>query len=118
MNADQVSTPHMDGIIIGLIQNNLSNGEVRAVLGCGTSRVTRLRNFLKHPESAMKPRAKPKHAVNQSDLDNIKRHLESFDTEDGYSCPSQTDKLLLQFRLHVEKDIPVIRGGYDILCAG
>ena len=85
-NTEGVSKTLLDGVIIGLIQQNLSNLEVRATLGCGFSRIDRLRKAIKNPLLFKKARIKPAHAINDVDLDNLKQHLQSFDTEDGFPC--------------------------------
>ena len=75
-----------DGLILSLLQQNLSNNEIRQLFLCGNSRINRLRNVLDQPTILDKLRPKPKHAVTKGDLDAIETHLSTFETEDGFPC--------------------------------
>ena len=76
----------LNGVIIALVQNNLSNIEIRVMTGCGVSKITRVRKLLKCPALAKPEPRVPAHACTQKDLDNIRSHLESLETEDGFPC--------------------------------
>ena len=76
----------LNGVIMALVQNNLSNVEIRAMTGCGVSKITRVRKILKSPARAKTQPRRPAHACAQKDLDNIRFHLEGLNTEDGYPC--------------------------------
>ena len=39
----------MDGMIMNLAQLNLSNGVIRAIYGCGVSRIVRVRQVMNNP---------------------------------------------------------------------
>ena len=76
----------MDGMIINLIQLNLSNNMVRAVFNCRISGVTRIRRVMENPELINSRRYTPIHAVSKEDLDALKAHLATMDTEDSFPC--------------------------------
>ena len=76
-----------DGMIISLLQLNLTGLEIRAVLGCGGSRIARLR----HPQVAPK-KFKPKHACTEEDLKRISDHIETYQLEDGFACAHRRQK--------------------------
>ena len=76
----------VDGLIMGLLQQNLTNNEIRAVHKFGNSRINRIRKLMANPSLLKSKRPRPVHAVTNEDLDNLRHHLETFDTEDGYPC--------------------------------
>ena len=76
----------IDGMIMGLIQQNLANREIRQVFKVGNDRINRIRRVIKNPELLRKKPFVPKHAATPSDIERIKTHLELFDTEDGFPC--------------------------------
>ena len=67
----------LDGLIMGLLQKNVSNYQIRAVTGCGISRINRIRRVIEDPTLLNKPRAKPAHAVTPEDIENLKKHLQT-----------------------------------------
>ena len=71
-----------DGMILSLIQLNLSALEIQAVVGCGGGRIDRLRN---RPVSIRK-KLKPKHACSAEDYQRITNHIQSYQLEDGFAC--------------------------------
>ena len=75
-----------DGLIMSLIQRNLSNRVIRTTFGCGTSRIMRIRLLMTQPEQSKVIRKPPIHAVTAEELEDLKQHLLTFETEDGYPC--------------------------------
>ena len=45
----------LDGMIMNLAQQNLTNNEIRVMYGCGGSRITRIKNIMRNPEIIKKP---------------------------------------------------------------
>ena len=84
-----------DGMIMALIQQNLSCDQIRSVFGCGNSRIKRIRNIMKEPTLLDKKRPSPKHAVRKEDLENLKEHLSGYDTEDGFPCAHRRPRKFL-----------------------
>ena len=80
------SKPVLDGIIMGLLQRNLSNNEIRSVYKVGNSRINRIRKVMNNPSLISSKRPRPSHAAVEADLNNLKTHLESYETEDGFPC--------------------------------
>ena len=76
----------LDGMIINMIQRNLSQIEIKTMFRCGGYRILRLQKVLANPELLKKKRRVPKHAVSDDDLEALKAHLGTFDTEDGFPC--------------------------------
>ena len=76
----------MDGMIMNLAQLNLSNGLIRAIFGCGVSRIVRVRQVMSNPDLINRKRRTPTHTATENDLDNIKVHLATLDTEDSFPC--------------------------------
>ena len=76
----------LDGMILGLIQRNLSNREIRQVFKVGNNRINRLRSIMRNPELLIRKRFVPKHAVTPEDIARLKEHLATYDTEDGFPC--------------------------------
>ena len=71
---------------MSLLQQNLSNLEIRQLFQCGNSRISKVRKIMEQPALLNNPRPKPHHAVVQDDLDALERHLMTFETEDGFPC--------------------------------
>ena len=91
----------IDGLIMGMLQHNMSNGEIRAVHPFGNSKINRIRKVMNDPNLMISPRPKPTHAVVDKDLENLKSHLATYDTEDGYPCAHRRPrKYFIQPRLH------------------
>ena len=76
----------MNGMIMNLAQLNLSNNMIRAIFGCGTSRICRIRRIMDNPDLINLKRRTPSHAVRTEDLDALKEHLSTLDTEDSFPC--------------------------------
>ena len=76
----------IDGMIMGLVQQNLSNREIKQVFRVGNNRIDRVRVLIENPELLNKPRPTPKHAATPEDIDRLKAHLGKYDTEDGFPC--------------------------------
>lgn len=76
----------LDGLVMGLLQQNLTNGEIRTLHNFGNSRINRIRKLMANPSLIESKRPRPVHAVSNEDLAHLKHHLASFDTEDGYPC--------------------------------
>ena len=75
-----------NGMIMSLLQQNLLNCVIRAVYGCGNFRINRIRKVMKNPALLEQKRKRPVHAVDDIDIDALKAHLASFETEDGFLC--------------------------------
>ena len=75
-----------DGLIMSLIQRSLSNIEIRATVGCGYSRINRIRKLMADPQRKKIVRKPPPHAVTEKQLNNLKNHIKSYETEDGFAC--------------------------------
>ena len=73
-------------MIVCLLQQQLSYRQIRAVLGCGKGRIKRVRDTLKNPVLKNKLRKTPHHAATEEQKGDIKRHLRTYETEDGFSC--------------------------------
>ena len=82
----------MDGIIMSLLQRNLSNLQIRSIHRFGNSRINRIRKLMRNPSLLNKRRPKPIHAVDNKDLENIKSHLSTLETEDGFPCAHRRPK--------------------------
>ena len=77
----------IDGMIMSLIQQNLSNREVMQIFKVGNNRINRMRKIVKNPKLLLKRKKQvPKHAATSADIDRLKTHLASYDTEDGFPC--------------------------------
>ena len=70
------SRPVLDGIIMGLLQRNLSHYQIRSVTGIGGPRVKRVERVMKNPALLNKKRPRPHHAVSDEDVDNLKSDLQ------------------------------------------
>ena len=76
-----------DGLILSLLQQNLSTREIRAMFcKAGVSKINRIRKIMEDPKSTSIQRKPPPHAASSIDIDNISAHLGTFDTEDGFPC--------------------------------
>ena len=74
-----------DGMIICLLLQNVSQRKIKALFTkLGTSRIIRLRGFMKNPIEAVRPA--PSHAATGEEKIAIKSFIESYATEDGYPC--------------------------------
>ena len=90
----------LDGLIMGLLQRNLSNNEIRSIHRFGNSRINRIRKLMSNPSLINSRRPRPKHAAVEADLNNLKTHLETYETEDGYPCAHRRPrKFFIQQRL-------------------
>lgn len=76
----------IDGMIMGLIQQNLTNREIRQVFTVGNNRIYRIRKVVKNPELLKTERRVPKHAATTDDILELKAHLATYNTEDGFPC--------------------------------
>ena len=76
----------IDGMIMGLVQQNLTNREIREVFNVGNNRIDRVRRVTANPGLLKAERPKPKHAATPDDIHHLKAHLATYDTEDGYPC--------------------------------
>ena len=80
------SRPLIDGMIMGLIQQSLSNRQIRHVFRVGNNRINRIRKVIRDPELLKTKRPAPKHAASIDDIEQLKAHLATYSTEDGYPC--------------------------------
>ena len=56
------------------------------VSGVGNSRIKRVRKIMLDPSLMARKRPRPPHAVLEEDIQNLKNHLGTYETEDGYPC--------------------------------
>ena len=78
-----------EGIIITLIQQGLSEREIRSFLPVGGSKLQRLRKALQSGFEDFHTRKKkpiPSHALSEEDLAFIKADVETWELEDGFPC--------------------------------
>ena len=73
-----------NGIIINLINTRLSDIEIRSFLKIGSSRLSRIREYMSNPEP--KPKHVPSHSATDDDKKRIIDHINSYEKEDGYPC--------------------------------
>ena len=66
----------LDGVIMTLLQKNLSHFQIRAVTGVGGPRIDRVYRIMKNPSLLNKKRPKPRHAITTEDLNNLKSDLQ------------------------------------------
>jgi hypothetical protein len=69
-----------NGLILGLIDQGLSQIQIRMFLGCGGSRVERVRH---HERAERKP---PSHAFPEATITYLKVIVSQWKTEDGFPC--------------------------------
>jgi hypothetical protein len=81
---------HGEGVILGLMVQGYSNREIKALLGIGGSRVSRLRKIHKdgtwdgsHTRCPMKV---PHHALSSDDLTAFIEDYKMWELEDGFPC--------------------------------
>lgn len=89
---DQITA---NGMIVCLLQQNLTQREIRAVFGCGKGRVRRVREALRNPQQFLKPREAPYHAATDEQKEEIKRFIRTYETEDGFSCSHRRQRKYL-----------------------
>ena len=75
-----------DGMIMALLQQNLSANEILSMFKCGNSRIRRIRNTIDNPTILEKKRPVPKHAVTEEDLKDLVAHISTYETEDSFPC--------------------------------
>ena len=75
-----------DGMIMALLQQNMTASEIRSMFKCGNSRIRRIRKIMKNPSILEKTRPVPKHAVTEEDLKDLMAHISTYETEDSYPC--------------------------------
>ena len=69
----------IDGMIMSLIQQNLTDRMIRQVFAVGNNRIKRIRKIIKNPELLVKKPFVPKHAASSADIGRIKAHLATYD---------------------------------------
>ena len=75
-----------DGLIMAALQDNLSFDQIRALFGCGNSRIKRVRNIMGNPKLLDQKTPQPEHAFNKEDIEALKDHISLYETEDGFPC--------------------------------
>ena len=75
-----------DGLIMALLQQNLSFAEIRSIFKCGNTRISRIKNIINNPKVLEKKRPIPKHAITDEDLKVLMEHISGYETEDGFPC--------------------------------
>ena len=76
----------IDGMIMGLIQQSLTNRQIIQVFRVGNNRINRVRKLIQNPELLNTKRFVPKHAASAEDIKRLKDHLATYSTEDGFAC--------------------------------
>ena len=84
-----------NGMIVCLLQQQLTHREIRAVFGCGKDRIRRIRDKLRDPIGRLKIRKAPHHAATEEQKKEIKRFIRTYDTEDGFSCSHRRQRKYL-----------------------
>ena len=84
-----------NGMIVCLLQQSLTLREIRQVLGCGKGRIVRIRKGLRDPSLRHRVRKPTYHAVTEEQKEEIKRHLRTYQTEDGFSCSHRRQRKYL-----------------------
>ena len=64
-----------DGLIMAALQDNLSFDQIRALFGCGNSRIRRVRNIMDNPIILDQKRPSPDHAFNKEDIEALQNHI-------------------------------------------
>jgi hypothetical protein len=76
-----------NGIIVSLLQQNLSYNEIRQLLGVGSSRIKRIKDDIKNPDRLCeKVRSVPWHAATEADIQRIRDCYATWELEDGFPC--------------------------------
>ena len=76
-----------NGIIATLIGQNYSYNSIRMLLGCGMSKISRVKNDIENPNRlAERRRQRPWHAAKTEDLERIKACKTDWNLEDGFPC--------------------------------
>ena len=84
-----------NGMIVCLIQQELTMREIRAVFGCGKGRIKLIREKLRNPSKFASQKKPPHHAASRLEKEEIKRFIRSYDTEDGFSCSHRMQRKYL-----------------------
>ena len=64
-----------DRLIMAALQDNLSFDQIRALFGCGNSRIRRVRNTMDNPILLDQKRPSPEHAFNKEDIEALQNHI-------------------------------------------
>jgi len=75
-----------DGLIISLINQDLSEIEIRSFLNVGGYRIARIRAELKDPSLRERLRVLPPHVFTQEDRDRIQDFVDAQASENGFPC--------------------------------
>ena len=75
-----------DGILVAMCQQNLTNREIRSIFNVGHHRIERVRKLVKNPKLLDKKAKPPIHALSTEDINRLKEHLATWETEDGFPC--------------------------------
>jgi hypothetical protein len=76
-----------NGIIATLLSQNYSFNSIRMLLGCGMSKITRVKEDMQNPNRlAEKKKQIPWHAATKEDLERIKECKKDWALEDGFPC--------------------------------
>ena len=75
-----------NGIIATLIGQNYAYNSIRMLLGCGMSKIQRVKRDIENPNRLMANRHAPWHAATEEDLNRIKSCKRTWELEDGFPC--------------------------------
>jgi hypothetical protein len=79
-----------NGIVISLINLGLSEIEIRSFLGCGSSRISRMKQRIEAGENFVQPTRKPpSHSFSDKTIQFLYTYMESWEPriEQGFPCP-------------------------------
>ncbi|KAI3631056.1 hypothetical protein MIR68_010546 [Amoeboaphelidium protococcarum] len=86
-----------DGMIVALFHLHLSQGQIRLLLGAGSSRIQKLYKVRDNfQELAQKAPQVPKHAFKSNDIQIMKDFIQSLEVEDGYPCAHRRARTFLK----------------------
>nr|XP_032818404.1 uncharacterized protein LOC116947095 [Petromyzon marinus] len=92
-----------EGIILNLVQMQLSEREIRTILPVGGSRLARLRKVAADGFDSLHTRrapTTPAHALTDADLTALRNDVASWEVEDGFACGHLLDSTITWTKLH------------------
>ena len=75
-----------NGIIATLISQKYAYNSIRMLLGCGMSKIQRVKRDIENPNRLMAKKHVPWHAATEEDLDRIKSCKDIWALEEGFPC--------------------------------
>ena len=109
----KTSSKHQqDGMIVTLLTQGASQASIRGLFEVGGYRINRLSQCMgmtaEEKEERINKSHKPKHALDEEDMDRLRSHIDSYDLEPGYPCAHRQAPLYFHFddaKTHTWKDI-------------